>query len=211
MDSYNPSGLTEEQLNRLNNTEIQEYTGDPDDPSTPDTTPSQTRQKEREEERLEEERIEAEQIEQSKFDYKSQSGRYSAGTEADYKAMEVLGPIVAGAAGLPFIDLAMDAVGMAGGQAIDDAWDEKTKFESPLSQNVRDVTGIIVPTIVGTMALGPVAGSAAFRATGGSAIARGLAKVFTTAAVDVSVVGVSDYSERDEGIAASLDLSLIHI
>jgi hypothetical protein len=45
MDSYNPSGLSEEELEKLNNTEIQEYTGDPDDPSTPDTTPFQTSQK----------------------------------------------------------------------------------------------------------------------------------------------------------------------
>ena len=205
MDSYNPSGLTEEELKRLYDTEVQEYTGDPNDASTPDTTPTQKRLKQKEAERLEQERIEAEQVEQSKFDYKTQSGRYSAGTEADYKAMEVLAPVVTAATPLPFIDLGMDVVGMAGGQAIDDAWDEKTKFQSPLSQNIRDVTGVIVPTIVGSMTLGPMAGSAAFRATGGSAIARGLAKVFTTAAVDVGVVGVSDYSERDEGIAASLD------
>ena len=205
MDSYNPSGLSEEELKRLYDTEVQEYTGDPNDASTPNTTPGQKRLKQREAERLEQERVEAEQTEQSKFDFKSESGRYSAGTEADYKAMEVLAPVVTAATPLPFIDLGMDAVGLAGGQAIDDAWDEKTKFQSPLSQGIRDVTGVIVPTIVGSMTLGPVAGSAAFRATGGSAIARGLAKVFTTAAVDVGVVGVSDYSERDEGISASLD------
>ena len=205
MDSYNPSGLSEEELKRLYDTEVQEYTGDPNDSSTPNTTPGQKRLKQREAERLEKERVEVEQKEQAKYNYSTQSGRYSAGTEADYKAMEVLAPVVTAAAGLPFIDLGMDVVGMAGGQAIDDAWDEKTKFQSPLSQGIREVTGVIVPSIVGAAALAPRVGSMVFNATKGSGIARGLAKVFTTAAVDVGVVGVSDYSERDEGISASLD------
>jgi len=129
MDSDNHSGLSEEELKRLYDTEVQEYTGDPNDASTPNTTPGQKRLKQREAERLEQERVEAEQTEQAKFDYKAQSGRYSAGTEADYKAMEVLAPVVTAATPLPFIDLGMEAGGLAGGQATDDAWDEKTKFK----------------------------------------------------------------------------------
>ncbi len=203
MDSYNPSNLTEEELKRLHNTEIQEYTGDPSDPSTPDTTP----QTKRLDARKEEQAAQAEANKPKPF----VSGRDTAGTEADYKVMEVLGPITLAAGGLPFIDLAMDAVGLAGGQDIDDAWDEKTKFPTPLAQMTRDVTGVIVPTIVATAKLGPQAGSAAFRATGGSGIARGLAKVFTAAGIDAAVVGVSDYSERDDGIASSLDGLLDHM
>ena len=204
MDINNPSGLTEEELRRLHNDEIQTYTGNPNDPNTPDTTPTNTRLEEKAEEE-EERKRQAEERANQRYDYKSQSGRYSTGTAADLKAMEVIGPAVLSAAGMPFIDLGMDIVGHLGGQSIDDAWDEKTKFSSPLAQSVRDVTGVIVPTIVGTMAAGPAAGSAAFRATGGSGIARGLAKVFTAAGIDMSIVGVSDYSERDEGMANALD------
>jgi hypothetical protein len=40
---YNPSGLTEEELRRLYDDEIQTYTGDPNDPRTPDTIPTWTR------------------------------------------------------------------------------------------------------------------------------------------------------------------------
>ena len=43
MDINNPSGLTEEELRRLQDDEIQTYTGDPNDPNTPDTTPTNTR------------------------------------------------------------------------------------------------------------------------------------------------------------------------
>lgn len=205
MDSYNPSNLTEEELKRLYNTEIQEYTGDPEDSNTPNTTSKQQRRDERDErERQKEEEARA-QREKLRYNYGTQSGRFSAGTEADYKAMEIVGPAVLGATPLPFIDLGMDAVGLAGGQAIDDAWDEKTKFSSPTAQLVRDVTGLIVPTLTGTALAAPKVGSAVFRATKGSGIARGLSKVFTAAGVDAAVVGVSDYSERDEGIASGLD------
>ena len=203
MDSYNPSGLTDEELKRLNDTEIQEYTGDPEDSRIPDTTPAVTRQKQRDAEKREKERVEKQQ--QQSYDYSTQSGRFSSGTEADYKAMEIVGPSVLAATGMPFVDLAMDVVGLAGGQAIDDAWDEKTKFSSPTAQAVRDITGLIVPSIAGTAFAAPKVGSAVFRATKGSGIARGLSKVFTAAAVDSAVVGVSDYSERDEGIASALD------
>ena len=200
MDINNPSGLTEEELQRGRDTEIQRYTGDPDDPSTPNTTTVQ----EKIAAKAEEEAKEKEEKE-TKKSQPFASGRDSAGTEMDHKVMEVAGPVTLSALGLPFIDLGMDLVGHLGGQSIDDAWDEKTKFSSPLAQATRDITGVIVPTIVGSMFLGPVGGSAAAKATGGSAIARGLGKVFTTAAVDVAVVGVSDYSERDEGVASALD------
>jgi hypothetical protein len=205
MDSYNPSGLTQEEINKLHDNDIPTFTSPSDVPEERRLTTMEDKTEGYFKKKEEEEQLKKQKEEESTYDYKSQSGRYSAGTEADYQAMEVLAPVVTAATPLPFIDLGLDVAGMAGGQAIDDAWDEKTKFQSPLSQGIRDVTGVIVPTIVGSMALGPMAGSAAFRATGGSAIARGLAKVFTTAAVDVGVVGVSDYSERDEGIAASLD------
>jgi len=215
MDSYNPSGLSPEELERLNQTEIPRYTGDPDDPATPDTTPQQTRAAKREAEKNPPKKSEdiatdiVKEVEQreranKRFDYSTQSGRYSPGTEADFKAMEVVGPAVASPVLAP-IDLAMDVVGLAGGQAIDDAWDEKTKFSTPLAQATRDITGLIVPTIAGSALAAPVVGSAVFRATGGSGIARGLSKVFTSAAIDATVTGVSDYSERDEGIATGLD------
>jgi len=208
MDSYNPSGLDEEEIRKLNSVEIGRYTGDPNDPNTPDTMPTQTSMAERQQEKEQEAQQKLEEEEKAKYDYKSQSGRFSAGTKADAQAMEVVGPLVTAAAGLPFIDLGMDVVGMLGGQAIDDAWDEKTRFSSPTSQMIRDVTGVIVPTVAGTAFAAPKVGSLAFRATKGSSVARGLAKVFTAAGVDMSVVAVSDYSERDEGIMNSLDWAL---
>ena len=129
MDSYNPSGLSEEELKRLYDTEVQEYTGEPNDSSTPDTTPTQKRLKKREAERLEQERVEAEQTEQAKYNYSTQSGRFSAGTEADYKAMEVLAPVVTAAAGLPFIDLGMDVVGYDPAISVEAAWQLSSQVE----------------------------------------------------------------------------------
>ena len=114
--------------------------------------------------------------------------------------------IAAASTVLPFVDLGMDLVGKfgEGGASIDDYWDEKTRFSSEFTQNFRDVAGVIVPTIAGSMTLAPLAGMAA-KGAGGGAIAQGLAKVGATAAVDVSVVATSDYSERDEGMMNALD------
>ncbi len=133
------------------------------------------------------------------------SGRFSPGTAADHKAMEILAPLVLAATGKPLVDLGMDLVGKLGGESLNKAWDSGAKFENPTSQLTYEVAGVIVPTAVASMYLGPRGGEAAFRLSGGSFVARSLGKIFTTAGVDVAVTGISDYTDRDEGMVNAID------
>ena len=114
-----------------------------------------------------------------------------------------------GVAAIPMgaIDFGLDVVGTVPGLGgVDDWWDETTKFSSPVTQNVRSLASVIVPT----MYLGPLGGGAATAGVmrvglGGSKIAKGLASVTGYAMTDAAVTGFSDYSERDEGLMKGLD------
>ena len=100
------------------------------------------------------------------------------------------------------IDFATDVVGNVPGLGgIDDAWDEKTKFTNPLAREVRSISSVVIPSMV---AGGPVAGAMS-KLGGGNALARGVMGITGRAGVDVAVAGLSDYSERDEGVMNALD------
>ena len=104
------------------------------------------------------------------------------------------------------IDFALDAVGkIPGAESIDDAWDEKTKFQTPLARDVRDIASIVVPSLI----LGPVAGSAskglAAKAGISNAFAKGAIGLTGRVGTEMAIVGISDYTERDEGLATALD------
>ena len=104
------------------------------------------------------------------------------------------------------IDFGLDAVGhIPATQSIDDAWDEHTKFQNPILRQLRSMAAVIVPTTTASAVLGPAAGSAVGKVTGGSAILSGLATLGTNVAADVAVTGISDYSERDDGLMRGLD------
>ena len=106
---------------------------------------------------------------------------------------------------LPMIDFGMDVIGnIPGAAGIDDAWDEQTKFKNPNVQAARDVASVIVPSIALTMVAGPL-GAGAARAAGGGKILQGLSAISATAATDAAITGLSDYSERDEGLARGVD------
>lgn len=212
------------------NPDIPFITGDPEDPNTPTTVvgeaaiPGTYTSPEEEKEQLFEsykrqpgEDREAyrkrvgigKQPDESWGDYHRRKRIYFdyQGIGADMEAMvSKEATEVAALAPIGIVDLALDAVGKfgEGGASIDDMWDEKTRFSSEYTRNLRDISGVITPTIAATALLGPAAG-AAVQKLGGGAILKGLATAGTTAAVDMSVVGISDYSERDEGMLSALD------
>ena len=128
-------------------------------------------------------------------------GALSADTkeEADKNVMDNIGGELA------LVDFGMDAIGnIPGAASIDDSWDEVTKFSNPNMQAVRDVASVIVPSMALTMAAGPL-GAKGAAAVGGGKIVQGLSAISATAATDVAVTALSDYSERDEGMARGLD------
>jgi len=53
--------------------------------------------------------------------------------------------------GLAWSDFAMDAVGMVGpwGDKLDDRWDESTRLDDPIYQNVRNILSVVLPAIKG--------------------------------------------------------------
>jgi len=110
------------------------------------------------------------------------------------------------AAALGMVDFGMDLIGNApGGESIDDWYDEATKFKrNPNLQKAREAMSVIVPTAAAAMTLGPAAGAAAARVTGGSAIAKGVAALGVTTAADVAVTYNADLSERDETLATGI-------
>lgn len=109
------------------------------------------------------------------------------------------------AAPLAILDFGLDSIGrVPATQWIDDAWDEKTKFQDPTMAGVRDVLSVIVPSVAASMVLTPAAGKAVSAINGGK-VATGLAKVTTALSADVAIAQLSDYSERDEGLMRSLD------
>ena len=201
-------------------------TGDSDDPNTPQTIDIPPTPEEEEEQKTQlfesykrqpDEEREAyrkrvgygRQKDESGEDYNRRMRVYMDNTGIDAEMAPMVSKEaseVAVTPALSFVDLAMDAVGKfgEGGASIDDAWDEKTRFSSEYTRNLRDVAGVIVPTMTATMIAGPAAGSAVAK-LGGGAIAKGLATAGVTAGIDMSVVGISDYSERDEGMMTALD------
>ncbi len=103
------------------------------------------------------------------------------------------------------VDFGMDAIGkIPGAASIDDAWDEMTKFKNPNVQQARDIASVIVPSIAASLVAGPAA-SRAVTAINGGKMAAGIASVGASAVADTSIAFLSDYSERDEGLARSTD------
>ena len=54
------------------------------------------------------------------------------------------------APGLGLIDFGMDAIGLMGpwGDAIDDRWDKHTKLDDPFHQSVREISSVVLPSIL---------------------------------------------------------------
>ncbi len=132
----------------------------------------------------------------------------AAGIEAATADTEVEAEAaILGKAGLELgmIDFGMDAIGnIPGAASIDDNWDEMTRFKNPATQAARDMASVIVPSVAASFVAGPAAGRAVTAINGGK-VAAGIASVTAGALADTSIAYLSDYSERDEGLARSAD------
>ena len=98
-----------------------------------------------------------------------------------------------GAAGMGLIDFGMDAIGrIPGAERIDDGWDQKTKFQNPLFQKLRNMASIVLPSIVS----GGVAGQIGNLVKGG-AVARGAATFGVGTALESGIIQLSDEGTGD--------------
>tara|TARA_E500000081_G_scaffold106463_1_gene108162 strand:- start:387 stop:4280 length:3894 start_codon:yes stop_codon:yes gene_type:complete len=100
------------------------------------------------------------------------------------------------------LDLGLDVVGMIpGGESIDNAWDEATKYKNPGIQKVRDIFGLVLPTMVGA--------GAAVRGIQGISklptLMKGLAAIGATGAIDGAVTYVSDTTDEGDNLMRMLD------
>ncbi len=107
-----------------------------------------------------------------------------------------------GAPVMGVLDLGLDVVGMIpGGESIDNAWDEATKYKNPGIQKVRDIFGIVLPTMFGA--------GAAIRGIQGISklptLMKGLAAIGATGAIDGAVTYVSDTTEEGDNLMRMLD------
>jgi hypothetical protein len=98
-----------------------------------------------------------------------------------------------GAAGMGLIDFGMDAIGrIPGAERIDDGWDQKTKFQNPFFQKLRNIASIVLPSI----ASGGVAGTASNIVKGG-AVAKGATALGVGTALEAGVFALSDQGTDD--------------
>jgi len=105
------------------------------------------------------------------------------------------------AAPIAALDFGLDVVGMLpGGDQIDDAWDEMTKFKNPIIQGAREALSIILPSMVG----GIGAAGAVTKLSKLPRVIKGLSALGIMAGTDAAVTAVSDQSE-DHNLAYHLD------
>lgn len=100
------------------------------------------------------------------------------------------------------LDLGLDVVGMIpGGEAIDNAWDESTKYKNPGIQKVRDIFGIVLPSMVGAgLAVRGIMGMTKI-----PMVLKGLAAIGATGAIDGAITYASDTTEEGDNLMRSLD------
>lgn len=100
------------------------------------------------------------------------------------------------------LDLGLDVIGMIpGGESIDNAWDEATKYKNPGIQKVRDVFGVLLPSIFGAGLA--VRGVQAM--TKLPMLMKGLAAIGATGLVDGAVTYVSDTTDEGDNLMKMLD------
>ena len=120
---------------------------------------------------------------------------------------EMLRPVAEAVAAIPIsaIDFGMDVVGMVPGLGhLDDAYDDATKFKNPYIQKFREVSSVILPSLVGT-------GAVVNALRGASKLAqlprimKALTGIGAVAAVDAGVTYVSDTTEEGDNLLRGLD------
>ena len=105
------------------------------------------------------------------------------------------------APGQGLFDFGMDLVGMVPGLGgLDDAYDEATKYQDPGVQKFREISSIVLPTMIGS--------GAAIGAIGKSSmpkLLKRLTQVGATAAVDAAVTYTSDTTDEGDNLLRGLD------
>lgn len=98
-----------------------------------------------------------------------------------------------GAAGMGLIDFGLDAIGrIPGAEPIDDGWDQKTKFQNPFFQKLRNIASVVLPSIMSGGAAG-----AASNVVKGGALARGATALGVGSALESGIIALSDQGTDD--------------
>jgi len=99
------------------------------------------------------------------------------------------------------VDFGMDAIGAIPGLGgIDDAYDEATKFQDPVAQKFREVSSVIMPTMMGVGAA-----SGAIKAAQLPKVYAALSHVGSAAAIDAGVTYLSDTTDDGDNLLRGLD------
>jgi len=126
----------------------------------------------------------------------------------DYTGDTIKSLAAVGAGGADFIT---DAVGtlVPSGNKFDDWWDANTKFDNPAHQQIRKISSILLPAIVGgnltntavasRFPQGAAFSSAWFKRLGAMLTANGI--------VDTAIVGLSDTSEEDTALTTLAEIA----
>ena len=115
----------------------------------------------------------------------------------DFKNQQLTTSSWAPAAALSLLDLQMDAIGLLpGGAALDDNYDEFTKLNDPLLQSFRKLSGIVLPTLMGSNVL---AGKLSPMMTSKDMpwLTKALTNVGAYGSLDAALMGISDVGEED--------------
>ena len=74
---------------------------------------------------------------------------------AGLKNQDLTPSSLAASVGMGVFDFPMDLIGMLpGGDRLDEGWDDATAYKNPILQSVRKLSSIVVPTLMGSKAIG---------------------------------------------------------
>ena len=110
------------------------------------------------------------------------------------------------APGLGVADFAMDAVGLLGkpGDWLDDKWDEATKLDNPTHQAIREVSSIVIPSIMTGGATNSILAKAGVNKL--PWFAKHLSRLGAWTLESQVIAGISDTSEDDNAARVVSDL-----
>ena len=127
----------------------------------------------------------------------------------DYTGDAIKGLAAAGAGGADFIT---DAIGtlVPSGNKFDDWWDANTKFDNPAHQQIRKISSILLPAIVGGNLTNTAVASRFPQATKAFStdwFKRLGATLTANGIVDTAIVGLSDTSEEDTALTTLAEIA----
>ena len=110
------------------------------------------------------------------------------------------------APGLGTADFVMDAVGLLGdpGDYLDDKWDEATKLDSPTHQAIREVSSVVIPSIITGGATNSILARAGINKL--PFLAKHLTRLGAWTLESQVIAGISDTSEDDNAARVVSDM-----